>query len=52
MQVHQLDVDSAFIYAPLVEVVYMHPYPAMNIPRGHCIRLLKSLYGLRQSPRN
>ena len=52
MQVHQLDVESAFIYAPLVEVVYMHPHPAMNIPRGHCIRLLKSLYGLRQSPRN
>jgi hypothetical protein len=52
MQVHQLDVESAFIYAPLVEVVYMHPHLAMNIPRGHCIRLLKSLYGLRQSPRN
>jgi hypothetical protein len=31
----------------------MHPHPAMNIPRGHyCIRLLKSLYELRQSPRN
>jgi hypothetical protein len=52
MQVHQLDVESAFIYAPLVEVVYMHPHPAMTIPRGHCIRLLKSLYGLRQSPWN
>jgi hypothetical protein len=53
MQVHQLGVESAFIYAPLVEVVYMHPHPAaMNIPRGHCIRLLKSLFGLRQSPRN
>ena len=52
MQVHQLDVESAFVYAPLSEVVYMHPHPAMDVPRGHCIRLLKSLYGLRQSPRN
>jgi hypothetical protein len=52
MQVHQLDVESAFIYAPLTEEVYMHPHPAMNIPRGHCLRLLKSLYGLRQAPRN
>ena len=28
------------------------PPPAMNIPRGHCVKLLKSLYGLKQSPRN
>ena len=24
----------------------------MNIPHGHCVKLLKSLYGLKQSPRN
>jgi hypothetical protein len=30
MQVQQLDVESAFIYATLVEVVYVHPHPAMN----------------------
>jgi len=52
LHVHQLDVESAFIYAPLSEVVYMHPHPAMNIPPRHCIKLLKSLYGLKQSPRN
>ena len=52
MCVYQLDVESAFIYAPLHEDVYMHPHPAMNIPHGHCVKLLKSLYGLKQSPRN
>jgi hypothetical protein len=52
MQVHQLDVESAFIYAPLAEDVYMHPHPAMNISKGYCLKLLKSLYGLRQAPRN
>ena len=52
MCVHQLDVESAFIYAPLHEDVYIHPHPAMNIPHGNCVKLLKSLYGLKQSPRN
>ena len=31
MCVHQLDVESSFIYALLHEDVYMHPHPAMNI---------------------
>ena len=52
MCVHQLDVESAFIYAPLHKDVYMQPHPAMNILHGHCVKLLKSLYGLKQSPRN
>ena len=52
MCVHQLDVESTFIYAPLHEDEYMHPHPAMNIPHGHFVKLLKSLYGLKQSPRN
>ena len=52
MCVHQLDVESAFIYGPLHEDVYMHPHPAMNIPCGYCVELLKSLYDLKQSQRN
>jgi hypothetical protein len=52
MQVHQLDVESAFVYAPLYEEVYMHAHPVMHIPRGYCLLLRKSLYGLKQSPRN
>jgi hypothetical protein len=52
MRVHQFEVESAFIYAPLSEVVYMHPHPEMHIPPGHCIKLLRSLHGLKQSPRN
>ena len=34
MTIHQLDVERAFIYAPLHEDAYMHANPAM-IPRGH-----------------
>ena len=44
--------ENAFIYAPLDEVVYVHPHPEMGVPPGHCIKLLKSLYGLRQAPLN
>ena len=50
--IHQLDVDSAFLYAPLDEEVFMKPPPDMKVPPGHCLRLLKSLYGLKQAPRN
>ena len=52
MQVHHVDVDNAFVHADLDEVVYMHGHPEMNLPHGHCLLLHKSLYGLKQSPRN
>ena len=50
--IHQLDVDSAFLYAPLDEEVYMKPPLDMELSRGKCLQLLKSLYGLKQAPRN
>ena len=52
MCVHQLDVQSKFIYALLHEDVHMHPHPAMNTPPGRCVKLLKSLYSLKLSPCN
>jgi transposase InsO family protein len=55
-ELEQMDVDTAFLYAPLEEEVYM------RLPEGYekldqdgkplVARLLKSLYGLKQSPRN
>ena len=52
LQIHQLDVDSAFLYADLDEDVYVKPPPGMSIQSGYCLKLLKSLYGLKQAPRN
>jgi hypothetical protein len=52
LEIHQLDVDSAFLYADLEEDVYMKPPPGMNLKSGYCLKLLKSLYGLKQAPRN
>ena len=46
LHLHQLDVDSAFLYADLDEDVYLTPQ------EGFCLKLLKSLYGLKQAPRN
>ena len=52
LHLHQLDVDSAFLYADLDEDVYLTPPSGMEICEGFCLKLLKSLYGLKQAPRN
>ena len=52
MYVHQPDVESAFIYAPLRKAVYTHPLPEIRIPRDYRVKLLKSIYDLKQSPQN
>ena len=53
MTIHQLDIDTAFLNADLQEEIYMSPPDGIpNIPNGHLLRLKKSIYGLKQSPRN
>ena len=52
LHIHQLDVDSAFLYADLKEDVYMKPPPGMDMGEGYCLKLPKNLYGLKQAPRN
>jgi hypothetical protein len=52
MHVHELDVTNAFSYADIEGDVYMKAPPDINLPLGHCFKLLKSLYGLRTSPRS
>jgi len=48
--VDQLDVKSAFLNAPLNENVYMEVPDGMSAPAGHCIKLLRALYGIKQAP--
>ena len=43
---------SASPYADLDEEVFMAPPPGLNIPEGYCLKLKKSLCGLKQAPRN
>ena len=52
LEIHQLDVDSVFLYADLEEDVYMKPPPGMDLKSSYGLKLLKSLYGLKQAPRN
>ena len=52
LKIHQLDVDSAFLYADLDENVFVKPPPGMSIKAGYCLKLLKSLHGLKQAARN
>jgi len=53
MHMHQMDVTTAFLYAPLEEEVFMEQ-PEGTVEEGNegkVMRLLKCLYGLKQSPR-
>ena len=53
LEIHQIDIKSAYLNAPLEEVVYMHPPKRYLKPgqEGMVCRLLKCLYGLKQAGR-
>ena len=50
-QFDQTDVDSAFPYADLEEVIHIKPPVGVRVPPGCVLRLKKALYGLKQAPR-
>ena len=52
--IHQVDVNTAFLYAPVTEEIYMRQPQGFVQPGNEhkVLRLKKSIYGLKQSPRN
>ena len=48
---HQLDVKTAFLYGKLQEDIYMAVPEGVDKVIGNACKLVKSLYGLKQSPR-
>ena len=48
----QFDVKTAFLYGDLPEDqrVYLLPPKGVDVPPGHVLALLKSMYGLKQAP--
>jgi hypothetical protein len=47
-----MDVDKAFLNAPLEEDIYMIPSDGYDIAPGKVLKFKQSLYGLKQSPQN
>lgn len=52
MNIQQMDVVTAFLYGELEEEIFMEQPPGFEKKKGNLVcRLKKSLYGLKQSPR-
>ena len=51
LEVHQMDVKSASLAGDLDEVIYMAQPEGFVVKGGLICKLIKSLYGLKQSPR-
>ncbi|MBW0551573.1 hypothetical protein O181_091288 [Austropuccinia psidii MF-1] len=51
LQFHQVDIKSAFLNAPLSETVYLSiPQGMSSDRRKFCLKLRKTIYGLKQAP--
>ena len=51
METEQVDIANAFTESELNEIIYMHASPGLNLGNERVLRLLRSLYGLKQSAR-
>ena len=52
MKCQQIDVNTAFLYADIEKPVYMDGPPGYECKPGHCLKIQKCIYGLKQSPRD
>lgn len=50
-EIHQMDVKGAFLYGRIDETAYLKPLLGLTVPEGQVLKLQKSLYGLKKSPK-
>lgn len=51
LELDQMDVSTAYLNGELEEEIYLLPPDGVDIPAGHCWRLKRSIYGLKQAGR-
>ncbi|KAJ2911698.1 hypothetical protein MD484_g8716, partial [Candolleomyces efflorescens] len=51
LELDQMDVTTAYLNGVLEEDLYLSPPDGVHVPEGHCWKLKRSLYGLKQSGR-
>jgi hypothetical protein len=51
LECHQVDIKGAFLNGTIDKLIYLTPPDGSDIPANKVLRLNKSLYGLKQSPR-
>jgi hypothetical protein len=50
LDIHQMDIKNAFLNGRLDKTIYLRAPASLTIPKGKCLHLLKSIYGLKQAP--
>lgn len=50
-QVHQLDINKAYLHGHIEEDLYMQAPKGYTVPKGQVCKLVKSLYSLKQAGR-
>ena len=48
LEVHQMDVKSAYLNGELKEEIYMKPPPGLHVLEGMVLKLMKAVYGTKQ----
>jgi hypothetical protein len=51
LEIHQMDVKSAYLNGALSNEIFMAPPPGFDIPDGMVLRLIKAVYGTKQGGR-
>jgi hypothetical protein len=52
MYCDHIDVTTAFLYAKLVQPMYMRGFPGQPCKTGYCLKVVKALYGCRTAQGN